>query len=99
MTDTERQDDTMNCGLGVAEREILRSKLMALPDTPPPRVVWQRIEEQARAEGLLSNNRHVERIRWITGAAIAATVAMIALNLPMTGDPIPDDPGHGGASR
>lgn len=91
MTDTEKQDETMNCGLGVAEREILHSKLMALPDTPPPRAVWQRIEEQARAEGLFTSSRPIQRLRWISGAAIAATVAMIALNMPLTGTPVIDE--------
>ena len=52
MTDDEQQDDEMNAGLSVAEHEILRRELQALPDTMPPRAVWKRIEEQARAEGL-----------------------------------------------
>lgn len=83
----------MNAGLSVAEHEILRRELQALPDTMPPRAVWQRIEEQARAEGLFTVKHHFERYKWVAGAAIAATVAMIALNTPMPINPAidPDD--------
>lgn len=77
----------MNAGLGVAERDFLHQQLEALQDTPPPRAVWKRIEEQARAEGLFSSNRRVERLRWAAGAAIAATVAMVALNLQQGTEP------------
>jgi len=88
--DNEQQDDTMNAGLGVAERDFLHQQLEALQDTPPPRAVWKRIEEQARAEGLFSSNRRVERLKWAAGAAIAATVAMVALNLQQGMDPAID---------
>ena len=84
MTDNEEQDETMNCGLSVAERNLLQMKLRELSDTVPPRAVWTRIEEQARAEGLFSGHRHQETLKWIAGAAVAATVAMMALNLPLT---------------
>ncbi len=83
MTDNEQQDDEMNCGLSVAERDILHNQLQGLADTMPPRAVWRRIEEQARAEGLISGGWQPERMKWVAGAAIAATVAMLALNLPM----------------
>jgi hypothetical protein len=88
MTDNERQDDEMNAGLSAAEHEILRKELRALPDTMPPRAVWQRIEEQARAEGLFTARHQFERYKWVAGAAIAATVAMIALNMPMGNIPV-----------
>jgi len=90
MTDNEQQDDEMNAGLSVAEHEILRRELQALPDTMPPRAVWQRIEEQARAEGLFTAKHHFERYKWVAGAAIAATVAMIALNTPLGTNPAVD---------
>lgn len=80
----------MNVGLSVAEHEILRRELSALPNTMPPRAVWQRIEEQARAEGLFTARHHVERYKWVAGAAIAATVAMLALNMPMGNNPAVD---------
>ena len=90
MTDKEPQDDEMECGLSVAEHEILHSQLRALPDTMPPRAVWQRIEEQARAEGLFNGRQQFERYKWVAGAAIAATVAMLALNVPTTVEPVID---------
>ena len=90
MTDNKQQDDEMNAGLSVAEHEILRKELGALPDTMPPRAVWQRIEDQARAEGLFTVKHHFERYKWFAGAAIAATVAMIALNTPMRINPAID---------
>ena len=63
MTDDEQQDETMNCGLNVAERDLLQMKLRQLSDTMPPRAVWARIEEQARAEGLLAQpKKHIERL-------------------------------------
>jgi hypothetical protein len=88
MTDSEQQDDDMDCGLSVAEHDILHRQLRALPDTMPPRAVWRRIEEQARAEGLLAGRQHFERYKWVAGAAIAATVAMLALNVPSGNDPL-----------
>ena len=97
MTDNDKQDDEMNCGLNVAERDILFKELHALPDTMPPRVVWQRISEQARAEGLMGGSRQLERMKWMAGAAIAATVAMLALNLPFDNSPV--DPGDGAFSN
>jgi len=90
MTDNEQQDDEMDCGLSVAERDILHEQLLAMPDTMPPRAVWKRIEAQARAEGLLTGHHYFERYKWVAGAAIAATVAMLALNVPMISSPVTD---------
>lgn len=73
--DDEKQDDPMSCGLGLAERELLHAKLERLPDTPPPRAVWQRIEAQARAEGLFRSPGFTLQARLLTGAGIAAAVA------------------------
>ncbi len=70
----------MNCGLTVAEREVLQAKLKELPETMPPRAVWQRIRRQAEAEGLI--RRVPEGLRWAVGAAIAATVVLAVLRLP-----------------
>lgn len=78
------QDD-MNCGLTVAERDSLQRKLRDLPETMPPRAVWQRIEQQARAEGLVGRRPIPERMRWLAGAGIAAAVVMAVLNLPFAG--------------
>lgn len=90
--DAEEQDEDMNCGLGVAERELLRSKLEALPDTVPPCAVWQRIEEQARAEGLLRRGALKPPLKWFAGAGLAAAVALAVLNLDsLSGGPAATD--------
>lgn len=94
------QDEDMNCGLTVAERDSLQQKLRELPDTMPPRAVWQRIEEQARAEGLVGRRPIPESVRWLAGAGIAAAVVMVVLNLPLTdpglgtGEQVVDGGGH-----
>lgn len=67
-----------------AQRE-LRNRLMALPETMPPRSVWHRIEEQARAEGLLSKAGFRPQVKWLIGAGIAAAVVLTVLRLPGTG--------------
>jgi hypothetical protein len=77
-----QQDDTMNCGLSIAERSVLLTKLGDMPDTMPPRVVWNRISEQARGEGLLSGSKRQEKFKWILGAALAASVALVVLRFP-----------------
>ena len=82
MTDRSIQDDDVNCGLTIAERDCLQSRLRKLPDTMPPRAVWQRIEAQAQAEGLLRRPRLPERLRWMAGSGIAAAVVLAVLNLP-----------------
>ncbi len=79
----EQQDEMMNCGLSVAEREILQTSLGALEDTMPPRVVWKRIEEQARAEGLFKP-KATQRRTWLLGAGLAAAVVLAVLNVPVT---------------
>ena len=82
MKEAEReQDETVNCGLSMAERELLQSRLRELEDTPPPRAVWQRIEEQARAEGLFAT-QIAAPARWLAGAGLAAAVVLAVLNVP-----------------
>lgn len=78
-----KQDDMMNCGLSIQEHDVLQQRLRELEDTPPPRAVWQRIEEQARAEGLFAQ-RVPERTKWLAGAGLAAAVVLAVLNIPVT---------------
>jgi len=78
----EQQDEMMNCGLSIQERDVLQTKLRQLEDTVPPRAVWQRIEEQARAEGLFTP-RVTERTKWLAGAGLAAAVVLAVLNVPV----------------
>jgi hypothetical protein len=87
-TGKEQQDETMNCGLNVMESDLLQTKLRELADTMPPREVWQRIEQQARAEGLLQSQWHA-RTRWFAGTGVAAAVVLAVLNIPLT--PSADD--------
>jgi hypothetical protein len=81
--ETGKQDENMIYGLRISERDVLQEKLRELADTMPPRAVWKRIEAQARAEGLFAGSRYREPLKWITGAAIAAAVALFALRLPL----------------
>jgi len=91
MNDNEqKQDEMMNCGLSVAERDLLQAHLQRLPDSMPPRAVWQRIEEQARAERLFAP-RISERTRWLAGAGLAAAVVLAVLNVPLA--PVGDGSG------
>ena len=78
----EQQDEKMNCGLSIQERDVLQTKLRQLEDTVPPRAVWQRIEEQARAEGLFTP-RVTERTKWLAGAGLAAAVVLAVVNVPV----------------
>ena len=82
------QEDKMNVGLSVTQRDLLQSKLRELTDTTPPREVWQRIEAQARAEGLF-RGRYFETAKWLTGTGIAAAVVLAVLKFPAT--PVADE--------
>jgi len=76
----DEQDETMNCGLGIEERELLHARLRKLPETMPPRAVWQRIESQARAEELLAH--HISpRLKWLFGTGVAAAIVLAAVNV------------------
>ncbi|MDH3988195.1 MAG: hypothetical protein OEV34_03635, partial [Gammaproteobacteria bacterium] len=63
MTEHDLQDDEMNSGLSIAERDVFHAALAELEDTVPPRDVWRRIEAQARAEGLFKH-RVGEGTKW-----------------------------------
>ena len=76
----------MNSGLSIQERDVLQTKLGQLEDTVPPRAVWQRIQEQARAEGLFTP-RIGERTKWLAGAGLAAAVVLAVFNVPVTDSP------------
>ena len=77
----------MNCGLSVAERELLQARLADFEDTVPPREVWRRIEAQAKAEGLFSH-RLAGGTRWFAGSGIAAAVVLAVLNIPLITTPV-----------
>lgn len=96
---TDEYCDTTENGLDPSRRELLKRKLEALPDTTPPRAVWERIESQARAEGLFAGGWRREPLRWFAGAGIAAAVALAVLRFPddgtdaLEGDSFPTVPG------
>jgi hypothetical protein len=81
MNDDEQQDGKVNIGLSMEQRELLQTKFRALSDTPPSREVWQRIDAQARAEGLFQG-RYFETVKWLSGTGIAAAVVLAVLNFP-----------------
>ena len=78
----EPKDEEMNIGLSVSQRDILQTGLRELKDTIPPREVWNRIEAQARAEGMF-RGRYFESAKWLSGAGIAAAVVLAVLNVPV----------------
>ena len=86
----DAEDDPMNSGLNVAERDLLMQLLHRLPDTPPPRAVWERIESQAEAEGLV-RRRSPLRPGLFAGAGLAAAVLLAVFALP-PGAPVDDGP-------
>lgn len=69
-------------GVNPSEVDRIRQAIRELPDTVPPRAVWERIEELGKAEGLLKTSLNWTTLRWVAGAAMAATVAMLAIRLP-----------------
>lgn len=81
MNDDEQQDGKVNIGLSMEQRELLQTKFRALSDTPPSREVWQRIDAQARAEGLFQG-RYFETVKWLSGTGIAAAIVLAVLNFP-----------------
>ena len=77
-----KKEDEMICALTADEHIALRAGLNALPDTMPPREVWQRIREQAEAEGLIKDKTLKVRSNWYAGAGLAAAALMAAIMLP-----------------
>ena len=77
----EGREDQMNCGLSVAEHDLLRERLRDLRDTVPPRAVWERIESQARAEGLF-RPKFAGRSGWMAGLGVAAAIVLAVMVLP-----------------
>jgi hypothetical protein len=80
-----KKEDEMICALTADEHAALQTGLDALPDTMPPRVVWQRIREQAEAEGLIVVKDSRKRSMWYMGAGLAAAalVANVGTSTPV----------------
>jgi hypothetical protein len=77
-----KKEDEMICALTADEQDALQRGLHALPDTMPPRVVWQRIREQAEAEGLVREKALQKRSNWYLGVGVAAAALVAAVMLP-----------------
>ena len=74
-----RKDKGMICGLTAEEHEVLQRELRALPETMPPRAVWNRIREQAEAEGLIGQRPMRRPLSWQGGMGLAAAAALVAV--------------------
>jgi hypothetical protein len=83
---SDSKDEEMIYGLTVDEHDALRQGLRALPDTMPPRAVWQRIREQAEAEGLFKRPMTQRPSTWYAGIGLAATIVFAALIMPGSND-------------
>jgi hypothetical protein len=97
-----KKEDEMICALTSDEHAALQTGLDALPDTMPPRVVWQRIREQAEAEGLIVVKNSRKRSMWYMGAGLAAAALVAAVMMPMLlqnpVEPLPTVPANVGTS-
>ena len=78
----ETKDEEMICGMTADERDVLLQGLNALPDTMPPRIVWSRIREQARAEGLIRTTVTQRPSTWLAGLAVAAAIVLAMTVVP-----------------
>ncbi len=92
MQDDRGREEAMIAGMTADEHDALRQGLKTLPDTMPPRAVWERLREQADAEGLL--NQSLKRRRWYMGSGVAAAAAIVAVLLA----PLVQGPGQDGNS-
>ena len=79
----DEKDEEMICGLTADERDLLQQGLTGLPDVMPPRAVWQRIREQAEAEGLIGQRPMRRPMTWHGGVGLAAAVALVAILVPV----------------
>jgi hypothetical protein len=78
-----KKDDEMICALTADEYTALQKGLRTLPETMPPRDVWQRIREQGEAEGLLSQRNVMQRpSTWYAGVGVAAAAVLAAVIVP-----------------
>ena len=79
----DKKDEEMICGLTADEQGVLRRELRMLPDTMPPRAVWDRIREQAEAEGLIKQHSRRRPMNWYSGVGLAAAIVLAAVLVPI----------------
>ncbi len=78
----DTKDDDMIYGLTVEERGRLKRGLGELEGTMPPRAVWNRICEQAEAEGLIRTPHDGRRRTWFGITGLAAALLLAAIVVP-----------------
>lgn len=88
MSDNEKDQD-MIAGLTADEHRVLHDGLASLPDTMPPRIVWERIHDQATAEGLLKST---PRRHWYLGSGLAAALVVAAIVVLPGNQPVENTP-------
>jgi hypothetical protein len=76
------KDDEMICALTAEQHQELQKRLRGLNDTMPPRAVWQRVRDQAEAEGLLRQTTARRHTVWMSAVGLAAAAALAAIMLP-----------------
>jgi len=91
-SDKNDEDSEMICALTADEQVALQTGLKSLPETMPPRAVWQRIREQAEAEGLVTQPAARRHNKWYAGVGLAAAAVMAAVMMP--GSPLVTPPGE-----
>ncbi|NIA26924.1 MAG: hypothetical protein GWP02_02630 [Desulfobulbaceae bacterium] len=79
----DKKDAEMICGLTADEHGVLRRELRMLPETMPPRAVWDRIREQAEAEGLFRQDYLRKPMNWYSGVGLAAAIVLAAVLVPV----------------
>lgn len=78
----ESKDGRMIYGLTADEHYVLQRDLNELPDTMPPRIVWERIRDQAQAEGLITRPVSARPSTWYAGIGLAAAAALVFVLAP-----------------
>ncbi len=79
---SDEKDEKMTNGLTAEEHQALQRDLHALPDTMPPRIVWERIRDQAEAEGLIRPSASGRRAVWYSGFGLAAAAVLVFVLAP-----------------
>jgi hypothetical protein len=79
----DNKDAEMICGLTADEHGMLKRELRMLPETMPPRAVWNRIREQAEAEGLVTQDYMRKPMNWYSGVGLAAAIVLAVVLVPV----------------
>ncbi len=80
----DKKDEEMICALTADEYGALQDGLRGLPETMPPRAVWNRIRRQAEAEGLIQQPLGQKRSTWYAGIGLAAAALLATVILQPT---------------